>query len=553
MCTCIQLSRHLIFSIEYTDSGDLKQYGSDIAEVCAECLSLLPLQAPALATVTALVGRSEPEFSSQVVSKLTGVYLVQFLTTGDILGSKVVLRSLASLASAGCVAVSGTGGFCSLLDQLLTVSYTGWNDGIGLSPAGQTAAYLVAWTLPWALHGLQRDENRGEGRQLLSRAVALFTRVVSEWRSPYSPGGALAVMHVDVISDDQDAESGINKSDSSTLVVVDDEMDSGEASASGATKRLNRGPSGGPCVWDTLWEASRMVLDILIPLLSAPIDATLPFQAPPSMNCLWTDSELEVELGLVTKNISPQKVNITVRITTGTDTDREVDLKEKEEVSVELLRLDEEVYNAVANLAHTVKSNLTSTCQWLRPCMSIFDSDCSVPAASLCRQLTDLEKVLAMDMVRDVIHFLAPVIRPDGTHAGTVDLQCRHLLAISRLFQTAEHMEYVLVEVLLNGLLQLPVSPSRLAGISRVLLQLCKDSPFVPPVLALGVSVLTQFGGEMDSSVWRSIGQWLGFHLINTQLAWPYWQHWAEECAEGEGKGYGPLKLLLRQVTRELH
>jgi hypothetical protein len=29
------------------------------------------------------------------------------------------------------------------------------------------------------------------------------------------------------------------------------------------------------------------------------------------------------------------------------------------------------------------------------------------------------------------------------------------------------------------------------------------------------------------------IYRWLGYHLNNTKLVWPYWNHWAMDCIEG--------------------
>jgi hypothetical protein len=176
-------------------------------------------------------------------------------------------------------------------------------------------------------------------------------------------------------------------------------------------------------------------------------------------------------------------------------------------------------------------ANSTQLGQWLKPCFSIFDKDSSSTAAFICEQLTYQEKVQAMDYCRDILNLFDPIIREDGTHVGTVETLCNHLLLVSKLFPTVSStdMEYIFVETLLVALTQLPSRTSRTGALCRVILQLCKKSPTFPPVLALGTSILYQLGTDMDTGIWRILAQWLSFHLINTKLGWPYWNHWAED------------------------
>jgi hypothetical protein len=38
---------------------------------------------------------------------------------------------------------------------------------------------------------------------------------------------------------------------------------------------------------------------------------------------------------------------------------------------------------------------------------------------------------------------------------------------------------------------------------------------------------------EMDYSSAKELARWLAYHLTNTKMAWPYWDHWAGEAADG--------------------
>jgi hypothetical protein len=39
---------------------------------------------------------------------------------------------------------------------------------------------------------------------------------------------------------------------------------------------------------------------------------------------------------------------------------------------------------------------------------------------------------------------------------------------------------------------------------------------------------------EMDTSSSHELCRWIGYHLNNTKLVWPYWNHWALDCIEGK-------------------
>ena len=56
--------------------------------------------------------------------------------------------------------------------------------------------------------------------------------------------------------------------------------------------------------------------------------------------------------------------------------------------------------------------------------------------------------------------------------------------------------------------------------------------------LFLGTGILYNLLQEMDSTSAMALSRWLGYHLNNTRLIWPYWAHWAKDCEDVEGNTY---------------
>ena len=71
-----------------------------------------------------------------------------------------------------------------------------------------------------------------------------------------------------------------------------------------------------------------------------------------------------------------------------------------------------------------------------------------------------------------------------------------------------------------------------------MILELCKQDPHsVPPAIASGVNALYGFIPAMDLACVRQLSQFLSFHLLSFKLAWPYWQHLANDFRGGSGEG----------------
>ena len=181
------------------------------------------------------------------------------------------------------------------------------------------------------------------------------------------------------------------------------------------------------------------------------------------------------------------------------------------------------------------------------PLIGIFDSESSPEAALYFSSIGGSERSLARDYFLDIVHFFDPIINDDGTKLGSIDLMVSHLEAVCKLFPAESHLEYLLVETLLQRILQ--VSFGKNAVIYKLLLTLCKKNPVFPPVLALAVNITFQMIPDLTPVVWRQFSDWFSFHLINTQLSWPYWQFWIEEYSEvSAASEYSSLRLFLQNI-----
>lgn len=260
--------------------------------------------------------------------------------------------------------------------------------------------------------------------------------------------------------------------------------------AADGTAHISLGPAAGPVCWDTLWEASKYAMDMITQAQSHGVAA-----APACMSAVWELPEVAHELSPTSLSIEPS------------------------------------VFDQLKGFAtrRELFCNTGTESSWLRPCFSIFDSSCSPQAAETCAQLSPAEKVLALDYCRDVTHFFSPVIRFNGTRAGTLDTLGAQLVALRKLFPTCSHFQYVLMEALLAAAVSVPCDPAKHALISRIILELCKKEETIRPVVALGASVLFNMSSDLDWTLWRSVADWLGFHLVNTKVSWPYWTQWAED------------------------
>ena len=502
-------------------------------------MSTLSVQASTYATLLSIISKSNKNnhtFAVSVIEKLMHQKLLKSIIDNDVLTSKIVLRSLACILSCHSLTLEGDEGFAALLETLITIAYTSWNDnittiggaGVGgsdtlLSELGQAVIYLLATTLPWAIVALLHTQL---GASLVDRCIPLFTRIITEYRSLYSTGGKLAIFHMDNL-------------------LVDEDTGNYESS------HIHLGPSasGSPVCWDNLWEACKSAIDIITLAKADPKIFTL----PSCMLCPWvelanmltittTTSPLEGGEGVNEVEHSSDMTNETTTTT--------LTLGSTFITAFHTALTDKQTSTTTPTTTTPTHTSTTIPITWLKPCFSVFDPNSSEGASIICTTLNRIEKQQIIDYYRDIIYFFDPIIRYDGTYIGNITTLCKHLLSLSKILPS--HMntllfEYILVEVLLVQLSLSTFNSIYHGLICRIVLELCKTATSFPPVLALGMSVIYQLGSDFDSTVWRNYASWLSFHLLNTKLIWPYWVHWAEEY-EASVDVTSESKLLLKLV-----
>lgn len=102
--------------------GDLDEYPHEIASLFVQCFSQLSVQIPIIATLLALLHTDKPEFTQLVITKLQE-RLMQAIAEDDVMSAKLILKSIACLASCGtqCFKINGTGGLVHIIETLIHV------------------------------------------------------------------------------------------------------------------------------------------------------------------------------------------------------------------------------------------------------------------------------------------------------------------------------------------------------------------------------------------------------------------------------------------------
>jgi hypothetical protein len=497
----------------FATQGDLIKFEDDMSQLFVKSLTHLPLQGPLIATLLALIAKQSNSFPKVVVAKIFAS-MKAAIASADIVTAKLVLRNLAVLTASGTLALEGDGSFSELIDALLFIAEV--QPESEFSFVQQAVVYILASAASWMAPTLVHRPSGDKG--LATRCLNVFRRVIKYWKSPYDVNGPYALFHDDSIA----------VADPSTA------------------------PAGMGC-WDTLWEASRVAVDVFEGELAATVAdqpsssvatvegrhvSSSSFEYPKCFLRPWT-MVTEVLSGPYTPAALPLKDdadNASLIPTTPAI----------ENIPAEggMLRIDafamEELKSLLSSgaLEKAIKlsRNLQSASQckgmaaWLCARYQIFNAETN-PKAAVCFQLSQFEKYFITDLFRDLFIFFQPYIRDDGTHIGTVELMASHMLAAFKLFNYKEidpNLEFLLVETLLELMTQSP--PLNPAGIQRLFLDLCKKDPLkIPPAVASVSGVLVQILPAMDTSGLRTLAAWLSAHLDNTKLAWPYWDYWCND------------------------
>ncbi len=487
----------------FVDVGDLRVFPNEISDVFVKCLSSLPVQSTIVGTLLGLIYRRESSFPSLVVQKL-GDTFINSMKQNDINTAKISLRSMAALTCSGCLVSSGDGSVLHLLGVFLQqVLSDGAADANKLSIEAKVALYLLSSTLPWIATELIKTS---EGCAFVSKTIPILEQFLKEYKSPYDVGMKTPVFHTYVVP-------------------VDDDGNEVSADARGV---MNVGPDGAAC-WDSLWASVSVANSCL-----SELNVNKTFTMPSCMLTPWI--ELQADLAV---DLSGEEWDGSVRssiLSLSTDLAgilRQVFVDGPTEIYFDAPSSSLSQY-ALDSATLTSRTS-TSSSSWLVPIFNVFDSDTADMCVQCVLGTTSLERYMFMEYYRDIIYFFDPVINEDGTRCGSVELLCKHLLAVKKMRSKSEPdvpLESIIIETLFQKVLQVPVNKMQTSLMFRIILELCQKSGDFAQTLALGVHCLFQMLPEMDMTCLREFAQWFAVHLLNTKISWPYWNDWIDTCLE---------------------
>lgn len=185
-------------------------YSEEISDIFIQCFTTLSIQVPIIATLLAVIFKSDSKFPIIVVEKLSRKLLLS-LGDDDVQVSKLVLRAIASLTASNCMLSSGPGSITSVLETFLDITESSFLKE-KLDYQGQVTAFLLSSTLPWIASKLNTDD---EGKSVLERSKKILEKVLNQWISPYEVGGQQAIFHVGIVhatdcTGDSDNMTGIS-------------------------------------------------------------------------------------------------------------------------------------------------------------------------------------------------------------------------------------------------------------------------------------------------------------------------------------------------------
>jgi hypothetical protein len=507
----------------------LKEFPEEIAGLFVKCFSQLSVQSPLLASVLALVHSREASFSALVVERLQQ-RLLAAVAEDDVPSAKLLLRSVACLAGCGIFEVEGAGGLLDCLNGLLGPLAAELAEDVNrdtatplrLSHVAQTAAFLLANTLVWAAPAIYTLSGAAS---FLSTAHNALHTVVTRWCSPYSVGGLQAVFN---------AYSSPNGDEGMEDGIAGDAFESVLSTGPAVYAARGHSVQADGSAWDSLWESALQACALLDELKHCTAQRQ-EYTYPAYMNARWVALRVEGQLPADQARLSFN-----------------AQFAAHWASQLQGLGCRAAQCSPAGAIAAVVGSSASYS--WLRARLSIFDADTSEDCALACA-LSAHAKFCARGYFEDLLTFFDPVVNEDGTQLGSMELLTSHLLAAFKLFPAQAHLEYLLVETLMQVLLQAPVNTALSASVFRLVLELCRRSPqLFPPVVALGTNTVFQMVPDLDTGAALEFGRWFCFHLINTQLGWPqhYWDFWVGELTEAEAAGQRALPLFVRSVVERL-
>lgn len=466
-------------------AGDIMLEPEEIGKIFISAIKSLSMQGTIVSTLLAVIFRLNKDFPVYVVSALNKE-LLESLSNDNVLVSKLILRSMATLCCSNCLSFSGSDGFLNVIDGLLIVAENNSiHNGVAvagyLTPQGEVATYLLSITVCWCSTLFNPDDEIAS--IIKSRILALCRNVNSRRSSPFDVGGKQAIFQVMNFS-----EECVN---------------------------LSPGPDN-VMSWDTLWDSCSMAIYAL--------ENQLQPSELESMVMPWLKLEDKLNEAIEYPNLT-------------------MDPSIKDTI---LALNNENKIGAKSRLSLPDGSPIgTGTSLWLRPRFAIFESDSSAqvdgkPLEFLCSSLTPFQRQVAVSYYHDIIHFFEPINRDDGALIGSLKMICGQLESVSRVFPNEAKMEFMLVEVLFQLMMQQPINLLKNALLNKLILEFCRKYAAFPVVIALCSTIMFGRIQEMDTSCWRQLARWFSFHLGNTKFSWnwPYWESEYNEAVEGD-----PIRL----------
>ena len=485
------------------DVGDLKVFPDDISNIFVRCMSSLPVQSTVISTVLALVFRKDGSFPIIVVEKLEAL-LIHSMEINDIMASKIILRSMASMTA--CNALDSESFFASLSvlhDRVLSAWPASKAEDFPKEAA--PLLYLLASTIPWTVFQIDG------GDAILMKCKQLFERFLDGYSSPFNLKGQNAVFQAYACPLDEQGNETTHE-------------------ALGALHA--QGPEGAAC-WDTLWESVHLALNLM---------TATKLEIPTTLLRPWTHEilvhGLAEEVSGDLWDGSPRMAHISLSEGFG------------------------HALREVAIGSSAASSSGASKCQegaWLTPIFSLFDASTSPAAAACSSSLNFFERCTLSNYFRDITHFFDPVINEDGTYTGSMQLLMSHLWAVGKhgSNMNTEALSTLLIETLLHKLVHIPRNNVHLSSVTRLLLELCKSGGQIHiQALGQGVHLLFNMIDEMDYRAYASLADWFAMHLVNTQLTWPYWSQWVNSVKEDNngafvGKRAFFCNLVIDKLSRQ--
>ncbi len=516
------------FSITHSFSGDLKRFPDEIATLFQKCFTQLSVQIPIISSLLFLLYEKEPEFVNIVIQKVQSAYLTS-LSTDQVLTSKLLLRTIGCLASAGAFATDGSGGLLEVLETLFVIVNSSSNDFQQHFPEEAiVASYLLAATVPWALEALLRsNEVGGAGKEFLQRLHELLVRLKGAWKIPFNLLNRQSILSKalpDLRAEGGSAGEGGSNNDDDNEQVIPLAIHSGVSDSYQETLQvaihfielsllLSSSTSlEFPEIYFMPWrilKQNQLISDDYLQALTSSTTNLIRFDADVFANQMTTI----FEQGLVGQTFKKNHAPLTSAQRSNGSPALSYHIGEKM------------LANKNANFLHGR--------------LSIFTSETNEEIYSCCN-LSFVEKGLLFSYIEDILNYFDIIIQPDGTSLGSIKLLMNHLLAVSKLFSINNDrstsvgkipIEYFLIECLFHKILSLPFNhQTNSIIIYKLILQYCKYDAIFPPIIALAVNILFLMIPSLDILIIQQLAHWFTFHFINTSLKWPFWDFWIGEC-----------------------